>query len=160
VGSAITAGRYFSDPAPGCYWERQSGTGGSAAETIAFDFVGFDAPQWIVDILASDTAFQANSACGTWSSRARGGVQSIIPPGMWLVGTQIAPGTYRASAGGGCYWERLRNFTGGSDSVIASDLIPTNGTAFVTIDAADAGFMSEAACGSWTRADAQSRRAP
>src|SRR5262245_54172650 len=29
VGADIAAGRYFADPASGCYWERQRGLGGS-----------------------------------------------------------------------------------------------------------------------------------
>src|SRR5688500_10506203 len=41
IGSGIQAGRYYSDPASGCYWERQSGAGATAADTIAFTLVSF-----------------------------------------------------------------------------------------------------------------------
>lgn len=150
VGVAVAAGRYFSDPGIGCYWERQSGTGGTAAETIAFQFIGFDAVQGVVDILPSDHTFQANAACGTWSSRSPQGAQADIRPGTWIVGAQVRPGTYRSSAGAGCFWERLGDFTRSTGSVIASEVIATAGTAFVTVSSGDVGFSADAACGTWT----------
>ena len=153
VGSAIAAGRYFADPQPGCYWERQSGTGGTSSETIAFDFVGFDAAQWIVDIRSGDVAFEANAACGTWSNRPRA-AQPTIAPGMWLVGSQVTAGTYRSAVSAGCTWERLRDFSGETASVIASEFIGTATTAFVSILASDAGFSSTDACGTWSRTEA------
>lgn len=153
VGAGIAPGRYFSDPASGCYWERQSGTSGTAAETIAFGLIGFDAAQWVVDIRPTDHAFQTNEACGTWSNRVRGELQPAITAGAWLVGPQVLPGTYSSSVRAGCYWERLRDFAGEADSVIASELIATAGAAFVTIFAGDAGFRSDATCGSWVRAE-------
>jgi hypothetical protein len=149
VGVAIAAGRYFSDPAAGCYWERQAGTAGIAAQTIAFGFVGFDAAQWVVDIAATDAAFESNAACGTWSNHPRTAPANIAA-GRWLVGTQVPPGTYRSEAAAGCYWERLRDFSGGAHSVAASDLVPAAGPAFVTILPGDAGFSADARCGAWT----------
>lgn len=154
VGAAIPAGRYYSDPSPGCYWERQSGTGGTSAETIAFDFVGFDAAQWIVDILPSDHSFLTNAACGTWTDRPRVASPSTIAPGMWLVGTQATAATYRTTAGAGCNWERLRDFAGTTESVIAGEFVGAAGTAFVTIASTDAGFGTDAACGTWTPTEA------
>ena len=153
VGSAVAAGRYFADPASGCYWERQSGSGGTAAETIAFDFVGFDAGQWIVDILPADHSFLTNSACASWTNRPRGGIQATIAPGVWLVGTQVGAGTYRTTAAAGCTWERLRDFAGITASVIATEFVGTAGSAFVTIAATDVGFSSDAACGTWVRVE-------
>jgi len=152
VGSEIAPGRYFSGPGSGCYWERQSGTGGTAAETVAFGYIGFDAAQWIIDIRPTDHAFAPNDACGTWSSRAREGSQAAIAPGMWLVGTQIRPGMYTSSVSVGCYWERLSDFSGEPDSIIARELAAAAGTAFVTVLPGDAGFRTDAACGSWTPA--------
>jgi hypothetical protein len=153
VGSVIAPGRYFGDPGSGCYWERQSGAGGTAAETIAFDFVGFDAGQWIVDILPTDHSFLTNSACATWTNRPRAANPSAIAPGMWLVGTQVSPGTYRTTAAAGCNWERLRDFAGTSASVIGGEFIGAGGTAFATIASTDVGFSSDAACGTWLRAE-------
>jgi hypothetical protein len=158
VGIAVTAGRYFSDPAAGCYWERQSGTGGTAAETIAFHFIGFDAAQTVVDLQPADYAFQTNAACGTWSSQPRLGPQAEIRPGAWVVGSQVRPGTYRSTAGVGCYWERLRDFSRATDSVIASQVISNAGTVFVTVESTDAGFSTDAACGIWAPMEIGSSR--
>src|SRR5687768_17260240 len=102
VGTDISPGRYYSDPANGCYWERQSGLGGTSAEIIANEFISFDARQWIVDIAASDRGFSTSAQCGTWFSMPRSGAQSTIPPGVWLVGSQISPGTYQANVQADC----------------------------------------------------------
>jgi hypothetical protein len=158
VGTDVQPGRYYSDPAPGCYWERQSGLGGTAAETIAFAVVDFDAAQWIVEILPTDRGFMTRPPCGTWFSTPRTFVPSSIAPGVWAVGEQIAPGLYQTTASPGCHWERLRDFTGEPGGIIAGDLIGSAGTQFVTVRADDAGFRSEAPCGTWTRAQAAARR--
>jgi hypothetical protein len=151
VGTVIGPGRYFSDPVSGCYWERQSGANGTAADTIAFEFVAFDAAQWIVEIVASDHSFQTNDACGAWTNRPRGGTQTAIAPGVWQVGAQVAPGTYRTTAAAGCSWERLSGFAGTAASVIGGEFIGVAGTAFVTIASTDVGFSSDSACGTWMR---------
>jgi len=78
--------------------------------------------------------------------------------GTYLVGVDIQPGTYRSDTGEGCYWARLRNFTGGLGSLIAND--NPAGPAIVKIGAKDKGFHSQR-CGRWTRiagADAQRTR--
>ncbi|WP_197522643.1 hypothetical protein, partial [Occultella aeris] len=42
--------------------------------------------------------------------------------GTLRVGTDVAPGTYRASTGAdSCYWERLAGFSGEFDDIIAND---------------------------------------
>lgn len=152
VGGHVAAGRYFSAPSSGCYWERQSGLGGTPGEILASGSIGFDGGQWIVDILPSDVAFKTLAACGIWYRESpRRGAQATISPGAWLVGTQIEPGTYRATAQPGCYWERLRDFTGEREGVIASNLVAAAGSEQVTVLASDAGFAANAACGTWTR---------
>jgi hypothetical protein len=101
-----------------------------------------------VSILRSDKGFET-SRCGTWTrnlsritdSRTRFG------QGTFIVGTDIAPGTYRSSRGPDCYWERLSAFTGDLDAIITNDI---GGRAIVTISASDKGFHSQR-CGTWTR---------
>ena len=156
VGEQIVAGRYFTDPLQsGCYWERQRGLSGTVGDVIASRFVTYDGMQYIVDILASDLAFKTDPKCGTWSDSPRHGLQSSIPPGVWLVGSQIAPGTYEASSGVGCYWERLRHFQHqGLTAVIASNFSGVARTQSVTIAVGDVGFGTDAACGTWTRVSA------
>jgi hypothetical protein len=69
--------------------------------------------------------------------------------GTLVVGTDIAPGTYRSGVGDNCYWERLRGFSGRMTDVIANGTVP-QGAAVVTIAPTDAGFTARR-CGVWTR---------
>ena len=65
--------------------------------------------------------------------------------GTYQVGTDIQPGTYRTREGSpNCYWERLRNFSGGLNGILANG--NTSAPAVVTIEQTDAGFHSEG-CG-------------
>ena len=75
-----------------------------------------------------------------------------IPAGTWLVGSQIAPGTYRADAAVLCLWLRLSGFGGTQEDVVEDGLVETRAGAelTVTIEASDAGFYSDAECGPWT----------
>ena len=150
VNVQIAAGRYYSDPSDGCYWERQRGFSGSSADIIANEFIGFDARQTIVDILPSDVGFETTAACGTWFTTPRQGPLASIQPGTWLVGTQLTPGLYYASTAPGCYWARLSNFTGNSN-IIDNDFVSDGGGQFVAIIASDTGFETTAACGVWSR---------
>ena len=152
VGTDILAGRYFSDPMSGCFWERLSGFSGNISDTIANNFIGFDAGQWIVDIAESDLAFETDNDCGTWFLTRRSGSMATITPGMWLVGSQITSGTYQSTVQSGCFWQRLRSFSGRvSEDTIANDFVGTAGTQRVTIASSDKGFESDEDCGTWTR---------
>jgi hypothetical protein len=151
VGSDIVAGRYYSAPSSACYWERESGLGGTLGEVIANNFQGFNAAQWIVDIAASDKAFKTQSGCGTWTMVTRASPASgTITPGMWLT-SQFGAGTYRAAAQSGCYWERLRDFGGTFSGIIANNFVSSAGSQLLTISAGDAGFDTNDTCGTWTR---------
>jgi hypothetical protein len=75
------------------------------------------------------------------------GPKRIITDGLWKVGEEVAPGTYRSSGGGNCYWARLSGFSGDLDDIITNGL-GRNQT--VTISASDVGFESDG-CGEWTR---------
>ncbi len=150
LGQDIASGRYYSDPRNGCYWERLSGLGGTSDEIIANEFISFDSQQEIVDIYESDLAFSTDGDCGEWFTTPRYGMQIDIPSGNWLVGSQITPGTYRASVGSGCYWERLSGFSG-LDDIIANDFMDSAGSAVVSIAASDVGFSTDGDCGTWSR---------
>lgn len=72
--------------------------------------------------------------------------------GRFVVGTDIAAGTYRTAGKSGhldCYWERLRDTSGGTESIIANSLAP--GPATVTIDRTDGAFQTRW-CRTWTKA--------
>ncbi|MEX0681993.1 MAG: hypothetical protein WD904_06905 [Dehalococcoidia bacterium] len=137
-----------SDSSDFCYWARLSGLGGELADIIANDFSSIIQT---VEIKSSDTAFEADR-CGTWS-------QTLQPPssgptqpfgkGTWLVGEEIAPGTWRNSdSSDDCYWERLSAFTGKLADIIANEFDDTIQT--VEIKSTDVGFSSNR-CGTWTR---------
>jgi hypothetical protein len=151
VGTDIAPGRYFTDPTEGCYWERQRGLSGTPSEVIANDIARYDAAQLIVDILPGDAAFEANAQCGRWFNTPRGGQESRIRAGAFLVGTQIAAGQYETEARPECYWERLSGFRGDTGDIIASDFDEDGGRQVVEIGASDVGFKSHGACGTWTR---------
>jgi hypothetical protein len=75
------------------------------------------------------------------------GPQTAFGDGNWVVGTQVAAGTYHTNGGEGCYWEREKDLTGGSDSTLANDNV--TGPAIVTVLPTDAGFKTSS-CGRWS----------
>ncbi len=77
---------------------------------------------------------------------------SSIPPGTWLVNTQVAPGNYTAT-GAGCMWDRLSGFRGDTGDIIASDSPAGDGPHTVSISSGDVGFRSSIECGTWTAAN-------
>jgi hypothetical protein len=150
VGSEVAAGRYYTDPNSGCYWERLSGVGGTFSEILANEATNYDAGQLIVDIKATDVAFKADSDCGTWYTTARHGVQVNITAGQWLVGDQIVPGRYFTDPASGCYWERLSGASG-TGEILANEATNYDaGQLIVDIQASDEIFASDDDCGAWT----------
>lgn len=80
-----------------------------------------------------------------------GFLATSLGAGKFVVGTDIAPGTYRTTGPSGhldCYWERLTNTSGGTDSIIANNL--GRGPATVTIDNSDGAFQTRW-CNTWTK---------
>ena len=61
--------------------------------------------------------------------------------------SDVLPGTYRSLGGDGCYWSRLKNFSGELGGIIANDL--ASGPTVATIKPTDKGFDSNG-CGTWT----------
>jgi hypothetical protein len=163
VGVDIAPGRYYSDPVEGCYWERQRGLSGTPADVTANELARYDAAQLIVDILPSDAAFEANAQCGRWSNDPKGGQQSSIRPGTYLVNRQVEPGTWHTEARNDCYWERLKAFRGDTGDVIANGFTTGDETIEVDISSSDVGFKTLGPCGVWTRGSssiAPARRTP
>jgi hypothetical protein len=73
---------------------------------------------------------------------------TTFPNGMYIVGVDIEPGTYKSSGNQGCYYAKLSDFTGSLSSILANN--NTDTPAIVTISASDKGFQSKN-CGTWTR---------
>ncbi len=152
VGPEIEPGRYrATSPTADCRWVRRSdflGTRGyESTRQIAVGFTAF------ADIGESDAGFTA-SGCGVWSNDAT----PLIPPGQpfgdgaWFVGSEVAPGRYRADAPSDeCRWRRLSDFEGGNGfSEPPGYAGYGDGTsALVDIEEGDAGFHT-LGCGEWT----------
>ncbi|MGB9279797.1 MAG: hypothetical protein WCB57_06880 [Pseudonocardiaceae bacterium] len=78
------------------------------------------------------------------------GLPTTFGEGKFVVGTDIAPGTYRTTGPSGhldCYWERLKS-TSTATSIIANNL--GRGPATVTVDGADGVFQTRW-CNAWTK---------
>lgn len=136
VGSQVPAGLYRAPGGSSCYWERLSGFGGSLAEIIAN---GFGDQKIVVEISASDVGFSSED-CGTWTNTFGPITSSKTAPfgtGTYIVGSDIAAGTWKAPGGSSCYWERLRGFGGELSDIITNDFAPTSPV--VTIASGDEG---------------------
>ena len=101
----------------------------------------------VADIVATDVAF-SSQGCGTWTPYvAPPAPATTFGPGAYVVGSDIAPGTYEASGGADCYWRRLGGFTADLEDILAIENMTQPGS--VVIEATDVGFES-AECGTWT----------
>ena len=149
MGIEIPAGTYRTRAnREACYWERLSGLGGTLDDIIANSFSHHTQ---VVTIAPTDLAFSTDSDCGAWTSDLSAITPSLTAPfqdGMYIVGTDIAPGIWRAPGGDGCYWARLAGFSGRLADIIANDFEPANAT--VQISPGDKGFETNE-CGTWTK---------
>jgi hypothetical protein len=147
VGTDIPPGTYRSIGGSSCYWERLKGFGGTLGEILANDnAIG----PVVVTIATTDKGFNS-SRCGRWTQDLSPLTTNPTAPfgdGTFLVNKDIAPGTWRSSGGSGCYWERLKGFSGDLGDIIAND--NASGSTVVTIGPGDTGFSS-ARCGTWTK---------
>jgi hypothetical protein len=91
------------------------------------------------------------SAYQEWYSGPDGDPNALfnVSPGhCWEAWSTFLPTT---SGPPGCYWERLRHVQGTPEAIAASGSIASGGNVTVDIQAGDAGFHTNAACGQWTR---------
>lgn len=148
VPGDVKPGTYRSLGGSGCYWARLRGLGGSMAEIIAND--NARGPT-VVTIAESDKGF-TSSRCAQWAPLGPPVTQSQTAPfgdGTYVVGLDVAPGTWRTDGQAGCYWARLSDLAGGMSSIITND--NGAGSAVVTIAPSDKGFQTMR-CGMWTKA--------
>ena len=148
VGTDIAPGTYRnSSSSGGCYWERLSGFGGTLDEIIANEFAEH---RQLVTIEGTDVGFSSED-CGTWTqdlSRITGSPTAPFGDGMYIVGVDIAPGTWQNDGSSGCYWARLSGFSHESADIIANEYSDDQQT--VTISSGDVGFESDD-CGTWSK---------
>ncbi|MCX5558279.1 hypothetical protein [Streptomyces sp. NBC_00038] len=134
-----------------CYWERAKDASGEVDSLIANDNVSGTS---YVTIEASDKLF-TSSDCKDWEAvdaKASGTPASQMKGdgGMFRVGADIAPGTYKSTGNTDdmCYWERTKDASQSMDSIIANNNV--SGTAVVTIGAGDAYFKTTG-CKDWKK---------
>jgi hypothetical protein len=147
VGADIQPGTYRTrEGSPNCYYERLKNFTGGINSILAN--ANTYAPA-IVTIRPTDAGFNSQG-CATWTKdlSAITASKTSFGAGAYIVGTDMVPGTYRSSGGNNCYYERLRDFTGGMNSIIANG--NTKNPTIVTITPTDAGFQSQS-CGTWTK---------
>jgi hypothetical protein len=150
VGVDIHPGTYVtSGNAEGtCYWERAKDAKGDMDSVLANDNVTGSS---YVTIAKSDKYFKTTD-CKDWyavTASRSGTARTVIPgSGMYKVGSDIRPGTYKSTGNkdDGCYWERSKDALHGTDSIIANDNV--SGTVIVTVARSDAYFASNG-CGDW-----------
>ncbi|KOV89177.1 MULTISPECIES: hypothetical protein [unclassified Streptomyces] len=154
VGTDVKPGTYrTTGNADGmCYWERAKDASGELDSLLANDNVSGTS---YVTVKPTDKLFKS-SGCEDWEAvdpKAKGTPASSMDGdgGMFKVGTDIAPGTYRSAgnADDSCYWERTKDAGHGLDSIIANNNV--TGTAVVTISPSDAYFKTND-CGTWKKA--------
>ena len=148
MGADILHGTYRSSKTSGvCYWERLSGFSGQFSEIITN---GITDELSLVKISSTDTGFSTQD-CGTWrkaTTRITSSLTSPFGDGAFIVGLDIASGTWRSPGGDNCYCGRLSGFSGELKHIEANDVGVFNN--IVTIQSADKGFQSSD-CGTWTK---------
>jgi hypothetical protein len=130
------------------------------AATVLVFLIAVVANLVIIGIMVSrsDTAWTVTAHPQTRPQLAPAGAPAL-PPGLattfgegkFVVGMDIAPGTYRTTGPSGrldCYWERLKRTSGATDAIITNNL--GRGPATVTIDGNDGAFQTRW-CSTWTK---------
>jgi hypothetical protein len=128
VGTDIQPGIYYGITGTGtfdsCYWERKSDLSGELDSIIANEnAIG----QYYLEVIDSDYALE--TAC---EIKMFGDIDTtpseyptVLEPGIYLIGEDIAPGMYRGEAGEdileSCYWARLKDVKFELESIISND---------------------------------------
>jgi hypothetical protein len=154
VGADVKPGLYRStgNKDAECYWERAKSASGDADSILANDNVTGTS---YVEIKKTDKLFKS-SGCGKWEAvdpKTTGTPGTTLKGsgGMFKVGVDIAPGTYKSTGNkdAECYWERAKDASHGTDAILANDNV--TGTAIVKVTATDAYFKTSG-CGDWVKA--------
>jgi hypothetical protein len=96
---------------------------------------------------------KVSPGCGNWSNDIRTRStesRDAFGDGKFKVGNDIVAGTYRVEATSGCYWARLKDFTGEPRAVIESGN-GIGGPLVVTLGGRHGGVESHG-CGDWHKA--------
>lgn len=154
VGSDVKPGTYRTTGNTDgmCYWERAKDAKGEMESILANDNVSGTS---YVAVKATDKLFKSNG-CKDWEAvdtKTKGTPAAGMAGdgGMFRVGSDIAPGTYKSTGNkdDSCYWERTKDADHSLHSIIANNNV--TGTAVVTISPGDAYFKTTG-CGDWKKA--------
>jgi hypothetical protein len=132
VGVDIEPGTYSSRGGDSCSWKRLNADGSTIDRNPSRG-------NQTVTIASTDDDFSTDG-CGTWNIAPTTGPQAVtFGEGTWIVGVDIAAGTYRSSGSGSepCLWQRLDGF-GGGYATIARGV--GYGSQKATIEATDVGL--------------------
>ena len=136
-----------------CYWERAKDAKGEMDSILANDNVSGTS---YVTVKATDKLFKS-TGCKDWEAddlktKAKGtpAARMAGDGGMFRVGSDVAPGTYRSTgnADSSCYWERTKDAGHSLGSIIANNNV--TGTAVVTISSSD-GYFKTTGCHDWQK---------
>lgn len=150
VGRDVAAGTYRTRTgAPQCTWARlrTDFEDGTAEDILSFAIT--DLPT-VTTIKPTDPFF-GTDGCATWTADLSPITASPTAPfgdGTWIVGSDIAAGTWESSDPGDCTWGRLSNFSSDAGSLI--EFHPSLPEGKVVIQPSDAGFYADG-CGTWTK---------
>ncbi len=161
VEAEIPAGTYVADVPEGstCFWSRLSAFNGEPTAFVTTDLaIGHS----ITTVQPFDVGFYSDG-CGQWIlvpnvtdfKNVVRNTNTQFDDGVYIVGRDIAPGTYISSAIEGeiCFWSRLTGFDG--DPFNRMNIYASGGQAIATILPSDAGFRSFG-CGKWSALDERS----
>ena len=98
-------------------------------------------------LTAAEAAVKAREDAVSGAEKTK--AANTVGDGTWVVGSDIAPGTYRASqpVGSNCYWGVYRSGSNGAD-ILEND-IPGGGHPVVTL--AEGQDFKSARCGTWEK---------
>jgi hypothetical protein len=146
IGAEVKPGIYRTT-AKSCYYSLLSGFQGGIDDIIVNGSSGDNGG--ILEIISSDKAISSRCDWTLISVDAIRGATTTstkIGSGQWIVGGEIAAGTYRTTTAN-CYYSRLSGFRGDIDDIIANGSTPANG-GIVEISATDLSFSSRC---SWNK---------
>lgn len=147
VGEEIEPGTYRTrNGSSGCYYSRLAGFSGTLKDIISNANTNYPA---VITIDPGDKGFES-TRCGTWTQNLSQITKdkTSIGDGIYIVGSDIEPGTYKNSGSDNCYFARLSGFSGTMGDIIANN--NSDNTAIVTISPSDKGFESTR-CGNWSK---------
>lgn len=146
VGTDIQPGTYrLRIRSPACYWARLKGFSGEMGDLVANEN---ESGPTLVTVKSNDKGFESKG-CGTWTSDLSPITPTPDSPfedGVYQIGVDIAPGTWKTDTPDDCYWARLKGFSGGMGDLITN----ATSTAIVQIQKSDKGFRSSG-CGIWNK---------